>query len=279
MYLTPDNFYLDVRGQTELAGGATGMSRAYGGLRLGSCNQVVPNTRLQVRHTETDQPLGAGEVGELVIRGPQVMLGYRNNPEANRLTFDDSGWMRTGDIGYYDTEGFLYIVDRMKELIKVKGLQESSPSPPHYPHYLCTAGCTSRVGGRVARSPRSPGCCSHWCSQHQRGRGRASQGLHRQVRPGPLRGDRPAVHGGAGGSTQTAGGRPPVCRGNPEVCCGQNIKERFEGQIQRGHSLVIQLAVTALQRNCIMGYGMALDIYHHFIHGLISRLLLLTCIM
>ena len=106
------------------------MSRAYGGIKLGSCNQVVPNTRLQVRHTETDQPLGAGAVGELVIRGPQVMLGYRNNQEANRQTFDDSGWMRTGDIGYYDTEGFVYIVDRMKELIKVKGLQERSDCSP-----------------------------------------------------------------------------------------------------------------------------------------------------
>ena len=120
----------DGRGQTELAGGATGMSRAYGGIKLGSCNQVVPNTRLQVRHTETDQPLGAGEVGEIVIRGPQVMLGYRNNQEANRQTFDDCGWMRTGDIGYYDTEGFVYIVDRMKELIKVKGLQERSDCSP-----------------------------------------------------------------------------------------------------------------------------------------------------
>ena len=44
-------------------------------------------------------------------------------PQANKETFDASGWMRTGDIGYYDEEGFLYIVDRMKELIKVKGLQ------------------------------------------------------------------------------------------------------------------------------------------------------------
>ena len=114
-----------MRGQTELAGGATGMSRAYGGVKLGSCNQVVPNTRLQVRHTETGQPLEAGQEGEIVIRGPQVMLGYRDNQEANRETFDESGWMRTGDIGYYDTDGFVYIVDRMKELIKVKGLQES----------------------------------------------------------------------------------------------------------------------------------------------------------
>ena len=52
-----------------------------------------------------------------------IMLGYSNNDEANKTTFDTEGWMRSGDIGYYDQDGFLYIVDRMKELIKVKGLQ------------------------------------------------------------------------------------------------------------------------------------------------------------
>ena len=57
-------------------------------------------------------------------RPGQVMLGYKDNEQANKETFDDSGWMRTGDIGYYDSDGFIYIVDRMKELIKVKGLQE-----------------------------------------------------------------------------------------------------------------------------------------------------------
>jgi len=51
------------------------------------------------------------------------MLGYRDNQEANRTTFDQDGWMRSGDIGYFDSDGFLFIVDRIKELIKVKGLQ------------------------------------------------------------------------------------------------------------------------------------------------------------
>ena len=62
-------------------------------------------------------------MGELVVKGPMIMLGYSNNEEANKTTFDSDGWMRSGDIGYYDQDGFLYIVDRMKELIKVKGLQ------------------------------------------------------------------------------------------------------------------------------------------------------------
>merc|ERR1712127_399759 len=51
------------------------------------------------------------------------MIGYSNNEKANQETFDSAGWMRTGDVGYYDQEGFMFIVDRIKELIKVKGLQ------------------------------------------------------------------------------------------------------------------------------------------------------------
>jgi long-subunit acyl-CoA synthetase (AMP-forming) len=67
--------------------------------------------------------LGPMETGELYIRGPQVMAGYHNNPEATRATIDDEGWLRTGDIAYYDRDGYFYIVDRLKELIKTKGFQ------------------------------------------------------------------------------------------------------------------------------------------------------------
>merc|ERR1712037_514917 len=104
-------------------GGCSGINRAYGGIKRGSVNQLLPNFRIQIRDTSTDKTLGVGERGEIVIRGPGCMLGYSNNEAANKETFDDAGWMRTGDIGYYDQDGFIFTVDRMKELIKVKGLQ------------------------------------------------------------------------------------------------------------------------------------------------------------
>ena len=71
----------------------------------------------------TGVPQGPSTVGEILLKGPHCMLGYSNNEEANKEIFVDDGRMRTGDIGYFDEDGNIYIVDRIKELIKVKGLQ------------------------------------------------------------------------------------------------------------------------------------------------------------
>ena len=65
----------------------------------------------------------AGESGELWIRGPQVMTGYLNNPSATANTIDDDGWLHTGDISVVDDKGYFAVIDRVKELIKYKGLQ------------------------------------------------------------------------------------------------------------------------------------------------------------
>lgn len=71
----------------------------------------------------TNKMLGPNEVGEIVVRGPLIMKGYIGDVNATKHTIDSEGWLHTGDVGYYDEDGFFFITDRMKELIKYKGLQ------------------------------------------------------------------------------------------------------------------------------------------------------------
>ena len=68
-------------------------------------------------------PAGAANIGEVQIKGPQVFLGYHGNERATRDSLSADGWFRTGDLGFFDSDGHFSIVDRLKELIKVKGLQ------------------------------------------------------------------------------------------------------------------------------------------------------------
>jgi acyl-CoA synthetase (AMP-forming)/AMP-acid ligase II len=89
----------------------------------GSIGALIPNTEARLVDPETGEDVTEGESGEIWIKGPQVMKGYLNNPEANDEIFTDDGWLRTGDIGRVDENGFFYIVDRLKELIKYKGYQ------------------------------------------------------------------------------------------------------------------------------------------------------------
>jgi acyl-CoA synthetase (AMP-forming)/AMP-acid ligase II len=83
----------------------------------------VPNTESKIITIETDIECGTDQLGEICVRGPQVMKGYLNCPEATAATIDADGWLHTGDVGYADKHGCFFIVDRLKELIKVKGLQ------------------------------------------------------------------------------------------------------------------------------------------------------------
>ncbi len=91
--------------------------------KFGSVGVAAPNTECKIIDLETGQPLGPGERGEVCVRGPQVMKGYLNRPDATAQTIDAEGWLHTGDIGYADEDGYFFIVDRAKELIKYKGLQ------------------------------------------------------------------------------------------------------------------------------------------------------------
>src|SRR5260221_5132094 len=88
-----------------------------------SAGYCLPNTTCKIVGVETRIELGPGEEGEVCVRGPQVMKGYLGQPEATAELIDDEGWLRTGDIGYADEDGALFIVDRLKELIKYKGRQ------------------------------------------------------------------------------------------------------------------------------------------------------------
>ena len=91
--------------------------------RRGSVGQLVPSTECKIVDLATGAELEPGDAGEVLVRGPQVMKGYLGQPEATRISLEADGWLHTGDVGYADAEGYLYIVDRVKEIIKYKAYQ------------------------------------------------------------------------------------------------------------------------------------------------------------
>ncbi|MFG2892025.1 4-coumarate--CoA ligase family protein [Streptomyces sp. NPDC048248] len=89
----------------------------------GAVGKLVPGTEMRIVSLETGDDLRAGASGEILIRGPQVMKGYLGRPAETDAMIDPDGWLRTGDVGRVDDDGWLYVVDRVKELIKYKGYQ------------------------------------------------------------------------------------------------------------------------------------------------------------
>jgi acyl-CoA synthetase (AMP-forming)/AMP-acid ligase II len=108
-------------GMTE-ASGATHCTPA-GKNKPGSVGPGCRNTETKVVDLASGAALGPGQPGEICIRGPQVMKGYLNHPEATANAVDPGGWLHTGDVGYADDEGYVFIVDRVKEMIKYKAYQ------------------------------------------------------------------------------------------------------------------------------------------------------------
>ena len=108
-------------GMTELS--PVSHATPIGKNRPGTVGVTLPNTlsRLVDPDSGEDQPVGGR--GELWVKGPQVMKGYLNNPAATAATIDDEGWLHTGDVATIDEDGYVSIVDRVKELIKYKGFQ------------------------------------------------------------------------------------------------------------------------------------------------------------
>ncbi len=107
-------------GLTE-ASPVTHSNPIYGKRKAGSIGIPFPSTDARVVDLNTGEPLPVGEVGELCVKGPQVMKGYWNRPDETAATIDEEGWLHTGDIARMDEDGYFYIVDRKKDIIIASG--------------------------------------------------------------------------------------------------------------------------------------------------------------
>lgn len=118
--------FVQVYGQTELCGAVTALSNAdhrdaaRPGLQL-SAGKAVLGSEIQIVDPETGNRLPAGEAGEIWVRSNQNMTGYLNRPEATADTITADEWVRTGDIGRLDAEGYIYIEDRLKDMVITGG--------------------------------------------------------------------------------------------------------------------------------------------------------------
>jgi acyl-CoA synthetase (AMP-forming)/AMP-acid ligase II len=92
-------------------------------IKLESVGPPFPDTFEKIVKLGTEEDLPVGEVGELMVKGPQVMKGYWNNPKETAACLTPDGWLHTGDVARFDEDGYLYLIERLKEMIKYKGYQ------------------------------------------------------------------------------------------------------------------------------------------------------------
>jgi acyl-CoA synthetase (AMP-forming)/AMP-acid ligase II len=93
--------------------------------RPGSCGKLFPLVEARIVDTDKSVDQAPGEAGEIWVRGPHLMKGYLEDTEATAAMFAPGGWLRTGDVGVFDSDGYLHLTDRLKELIKVSAAQVS----------------------------------------------------------------------------------------------------------------------------------------------------------
>uniref|UniRef100_A0A164XGZ4 Uncharacterized protein n=1 Tax=Daucus carota subsp. sativus TaxID=79200 RepID=A0A164XGZ4_DAUCS len=123
-------------GMTETGGAATTMSDPEESKEYGSGGRLAANMQGKIVDPVTGQALPPGKQGELWLRGPNIMKGYVGDNVATAETLTSDGWLKTGDLCYFDSKGFLYIVDRLKELIKYKAYQVPPAELEHIIHSI-----------------------------------------------------------------------------------------------------------------------------------------------
>jgi len=118
-----ENKFIEVYGMTETAVIATAAPR-YGEKKFGAVGIPFPDTDIKLIDTETRAEVKEiGKPGEILIKGPQVVKRYHNNPEVTAASFDKDGYFLTGDVGVFDEDGYLTIIDRIKDMIIVSGFK------------------------------------------------------------------------------------------------------------------------------------------------------------
>lgn len=120
------NFFRQGYGLTETSPVVT---LDIGDSKPGSVGRNIVGCEVRLVDPSTNEDISEqGQVGEIWVRGPHVMKGYLNNESATNDMIVENGWLKTGDIAYYDKDSNFFITDRMKELIKVKGFQVNDTS-------------------------------------------------------------------------------------------------------------------------------------------------------
>ncbi|XP_011697171.1 PREDICTED: 4-coumarate--CoA ligase 1-like, partial [Wasmannia auropunctata] len=109
-------------GSTDSGGDLSGQNKHS---KPGSVGFPAPNVQIKITDTETEEVLGVNKVGEIRIKVPFVMNGYYKNPEATKKAFDSDGWLRSGDLGYYDDDGEIFIVGRLSDFILYRSINVS----------------------------------------------------------------------------------------------------------------------------------------------------------
>ncbi|ESQ34746.1 hypothetical protein EUTSA_v10007280mg [Eutrema salsugineum] len=108
---------------TESNGAGASIDSVEESRRFGAVGLLSSGVEARIVDRNTGRVMGVNQTGELWLKGPSIAKGYYGNEEATKATFDSEGWLKTGDLCYIDDDGFVFIVDRLKELIKYKGYQ------------------------------------------------------------------------------------------------------------------------------------------------------------